>query len=106
MSETVIGPITPWALEELQNQVGSTGLDCPGFLIRDGDSYYVDSVVFSSGDVSIEGSLTIFGETARRVALAVQIESAETVANLPAGLVDADEDIRDLAREKFEELEV
>jgi len=100
----VIGAVTNWAEEEISDAFGMS-IDCEGSLIRDGGDYYVDGVSIYGNDVVVHGQASLFGDIARRVELAILIENAETIADLPEGLVTADEDLRELAKEKFEELE-
>jgi len=100
----LIGSITPWAREELENAIGISVDFAMSSFYRDGDDYYVDDVTVDGEDVSISGRMEVFGETGRRCELAILIESASSIDELPAGLADEDEDIRELAKDRLEEL--
>lgn len=100
----LIGPITPWAIDELENAMGRSIDFSMSSFYRDGEDYYVDDATIDGEDVSMSGRMEVFGETGRRCELAILIESAGSIDELPAGLADEDEDIRELAKDKLEEL--
>lgn len=103
MSE-YIGPVTDWAKTELQECFGSLDIDFDGDFYLDDDGGYVEGVLVNGDGANVYGRLDVFGETAHRVAMAIRIENAESMADLPEGLSSEDDDIRDLARERLEEL--
>lgn len=107
MADRLIGIITPWAEDELLDAMGGGSLDFGSsmFYSTDDDLYYADNVIYhGSGDAHIEGTMYVDGKVGRRCELAILIEIATSVDELPAGLVDEDEDICDLAKDKLEEL--
>jgi len=106
MADKLVGFVTPWARGELEDAIG-TDIDCgsSAFYETDEGQYYVtDVTVYGSGTAHIEGTLYIDGASGERWAMAIRIESANSADELPEGLADGDEDIRELAREKLEEL--
>jgi len=99
-----IGPITSWAEDELEDTIGRSIDFSSSSFYRDGEDYYVDDVIIDGNGASVSGRMNVFGETGRRCELAILIWMAKSIDELPAGLVDEDEDIRDLAKEKLDEL--
>jgi len=96
----LIGPITAWAKGELEDCFSGLDIDFEGdfYLEEDDSSGYMDGVMVNGNGANIYGRLEVFGSTADRVAMAIRIESAESMGDLPEGLASADEDIRDLAK--------
>lgn len=104
MSE-YIGPVTEWAKTELQECFGDLDIDLENeFYLDDDGSGYVEGVMVNGNGANIHGRLEVYGETAHRVAMAIRIENAESMADLPEGLSSEDDDIRDLASDRLEEL--
>ncbi len=102
--DKLIGPVTPWAIDELENAIGISIDFSMSSFYRDDEDYYVDDITIDGDGVSISGRMDVFGETGRRCELAILIESAASIDGLPAGLADEDEDIRELAKDKLREL--
>lgn len=103
----LIGPVTEWAKSELTDCFGGIDIDFEGeFYLDEGEdsSGYVEGVMVNGQGANIYGRLDVFGDTAERVAMAIRIESAKSIRDLPEGLSSADEDIRDLAKTVLEEL--
>lgn len=102
----LIGTVSDWAKRELADCFSGADLDFDGefYLEDDGDSGYVEGVMVNGRGANVYGKLDVFGTTAHRVAMAIRIENAESIEDLPEGLSDEDEDIRDLAKEILEEL--
>lgn len=101
----LIGLVTEWAKTELQECFSGIDIDIDNeFYLDDDGSGYVEGVMVNGDGANIYGRLDVFGETAHRVAMAIRIENAESMADLPEGLTDEDDDIRDLARDRLEEL--
>lgn len=100
----LIGAVTDWAKTELENCFSDLDIDIEGdfYLGENGDGGYVENVMVHGRGANVYGQLDVFGTTARRVAMAIRIESAESIEDLPEGLSDEDEDIRDLAKEVLE----
>lgn len=104
----LIGPVTDWAKSELADCFDEADLDFDGDFYLDSsidgdyvggyvDGDYAEGVTINGRGANVFGKLYVFGATAERVAMAIRIESAESIADLPEGLSSADEDIRDLA---------
>lgn len=102
----LIGRVTEWARVELEDRLGGADLNFDGefYLEEDDSSGYVEGVTVNGSCVNVYGRLEVFGEPAHRVATAIRIESAESIADLPEGLADEDKDMRDLARETLDRL--
>jgi len=101
-----IGPVTEWAKSELADCFGGIDIDFEGefYLDEGGSCGYVEGVMVNGNGANVHGQLEVFGATAQRVAMAIRIESAKSIGDLPEGLSSADEDIRDLAKTVLEEL--
>lgn len=102
----LIGSVTDWVKTELEECFGGADIDFDGdFYLEDDDSSgYVNGVMVNGDGANVYGRLEVFGSTAHRVAMAIRIESVKSIGDLPEGLTDEEEDIRDLAKEKLEEL--
>ncbi len=101
----LIGPVSDWAKGELEDCFSGIDIDIEGdFYLEDDDSGYVENARVHGNGANIYGRLDVFGTTAHRVAMAIRIESATSIEDLPEMLSDEDEDIRDLAKEVLEEL--
>lgn len=102
-----IGHITAWVEEEIRDDLGGADLTFNSTeLCKDSDGVYaIDSVIFSGFETRIEGSLFIEGNVGRRCEMAIHIESATCIADLPEGLANEDPDIRELAEDKLHELD-
>lgn len=101
--EVIIGPITNWAEDELSRCLG-VDIVLEGNLIHLGDKYYIEVGRIDGKGIRMEGRVEIAGDLARQIIMATQIENAESTAELPAGLTEADDRLRDLAMDKFAEL--
>lgn len=102
----LIGIITPWAEDELLDAMGGGSLDFGSSMFyKDEDLYYADNVsYYGSGGAHIEGTMYVDEGAGRLCELAILIEKATSIDELPAGLADENEDIRDLAKAKLKEL--
>jgi hypothetical protein len=105
----LVGSVTEWAKGELEDCFSGLDVDFEGdfYLEENGNGGYIEGVMVHGRGANIYGQLDVFGDTAHRVAMAIRIESAESIGDLPEGLSDEDEDIRDLAKKvlgDFEEL--
>lgn len=103
----LIGPVTAWAKGEIEDCFGGIDIDCEGdfYLEENGSGGYVENAMVHGRGANIYGQLDVFGDTAHRVAMAIRIESAKSIGDLPEGLSDEDEDIRDLAKEVLGDFE-
>lgn len=102
----LIGTVTAWAKSEIEDRFNSIDIDFEGefYLEEEDSSGYIEGVMVNGNGANVYGRLEVFGTTAERVAMAIRIESAKSIADLPEGLSNADEDIRDLAKTALEEL--
>lgn len=102
----LIGAVTEWVKVELRDCFGGANIDFEGdfYLEEDDSSGYIDGVIVNGDGANVHGRLEVFGSTAHRVAMAIRIESAISIGDLPEGLTSEEEDIRDLAKEKIDEL--
>lgn len=102
----LIGPVSDWAKSELEDCFNGIDIDIEGdfYLGENGNGGYVENAMVHGRGANVFGQLDVFGTTAHRVAMAIRIESADSIEDLPEGLSDEDEDIRGLAKEKLEEL--
>lgn len=102
----LIGSVTEWAKSEIEDCFNGADLDFDGdfYLEEEDSSGYVEGVMVNGNGANVYGRLEVFGDTAERVAMAIRIESAKSIADLPEGLSHADDDIRDLAKTALEEL--
>lgn len=102
----LVGPISDWAKRELEDCFNGIDIDIEGdfYLEENGEGGYVENAMVHGHGANVHGKLDVFGTTAHRVAMAIRIENAESIEDLPEGLSDEDEDIRDLAKEVLEEL--
>lgn len=101
----LIGPVTGWAKSALEDCFNGADLDFYGDFYLEGDSSgYAEEVTVNGRGASIHGRLDVDGDIVHRIAMAIRIESAESMADLPEGLTNEDEDMRDLAKDKLEEL--
>ena len=103
---TLIGPVSDWAKSELEDCFSGVDLDIEGefYLEEDDDSGYVEGVTINGQGANLYGQLDVFGSTAHRVSMAIRIENANSVEDLPEGLSSEDEDIRNLAKDRLEDL--
>jgi len=103
----LIGPVTAWAKGELEDCFSGIDIDFEGdFYLEeeeDDSSGYIEGVMVNGNGANIHGRLDVFGTTAHRVAMAIRIENAESMWDLPEGLASEEEDIRDLAKEVLED---
>lgn len=102
----LIGTVTAWAKSEIEDCFSGIDIDLEGefYLEEEDNSGYIKGVMVNGNGANIYGRLDVFGATAERVAMAIRIESAQSIADLPEGLSSADEDIRDLAKTSLEKL--
>lgn len=94
----LIGPVTEWAKSELEDCFNGADIDFEGdFYLEDDSNGYAEEAMINGDGANIYGRLEVHGSTVHRVAMAIRIESAESIADLPEGLTSEDDDIRDLA---------
>jgi len=102
---TYIGQVTEWARIELCDCLGGVDLDVYGSFYLDEDgSGHAEDVTVNGPSASVHGTIDVFPENARRIAMAIRIDLAESAADLLEGLADEDEDIRELACGKLDDL--